>query len=69
METQIVKCYWVWAFNNCLSSNARALFHKEHLAEMMLRDFEFAQNHAVWDPVSPSSARTGQDSFIDFGAV
>lgn len=37
---------------------------------MTLEDFEeFAQNHAVWDPVSPSSAHTGQNSFIDFGAV
>jgi len=49
METQIMKCYWIWDFSNCLSSSARALFHTEHLAEMTLRDFEFAQICAIWD--------------------
>lgn len=43
---------------------------KALLAEMRLRDFEeLAQKHAYLNFVFPSSAHTGQDSFIDFGAV
>ncbi|XP_058277535.1 tetraspanin-14 isoform X2 [Hirundo rustica] len=44
-------------------------FVSQSTSEMRLRAFEELAQKCFWEPVSPPAACTGQDGFIDFGAV